>query len=475
MPARKAPPDNQPTATVSADGPPAIVPTTKVPATAIDIAAAVRAGELTPQDAVAASIRAIVAHDGRIEAFQVVRARAAADEAVAVSQRQDLATLPLAGVPVAIKDNVSVHGEPCRSGSTATSAEPRSTDHPVVQRLRDAGAVVVGLTRVPELCVFAATDSSFGITHNPWDRTRTPGGSSGGSAAAVAAGLVPVAHGNDGMGSIRIPAACCGVFGIKPGFGVVPSGVGANAWYDMAENGPLATTVRDAALLLSVMADDPALADVVEPDRPLRIAVSLRPPVTGVRADLEHLRAVVRAARRLEAAGHIVSRVDPPYPANPMPELARWFGGVSHDADGLDRSLLDPAVRGHVRIGDQVRARGLVRDEDRVARRELMAEFFSAYDLLITPVLATPPIAAARWGTRPWPRVAAANVRYAPYAAPWNMLQYPAASVPAGVHPGVGTPLAVQVVGPTGTESRILGLSAQLERLAPWRLRAPGY
>ena len=104
-----------------------------------------------------------------------------------------------------------------------------------------------------------------------------------------------------------------------------------------------------------------------------------------------------------------------------------------------------------------------------------MAEFFAAYDLLLTPVLAQPPIAAARWGTRPWPRVVAANARYAPYPAAWNIVQYPAASVPAGIHPGVGTPLAVQVVGPTGTESRILGLSAQVERIAPWRRRAPGY
>lgn len=475
MATRKSASGTEPAVTASFDGPPSIAPDVRVPRTVVDLAAAVRAGSVSPSDAVAASIRAIVAHDGRLGAFQVVRARAATNEAAAVAQRADLATLPLAGVPVAVKDNVGVTGEPCRSGSAATSAAPRAADHPVVQRLRDAGAVVVGLTRLPELGVFGATDSSFGITHNPWDRTRTSGGSSGGSAAAVAAGLVPVAHGNDGMGSIRIPAACCGVFGIKPGYGVVPSGVGTNAWYDMAENGPLATTVRDAALVLSVMADDPSLAEVVEPDRPLRIAVSLRPPVTGVRADLEHLRAVVLAARRLEAAGHVLTRVDPPYPANPTPELARWFGGASHDADGLDRSLLDPAVRAHVRLGDQVRSRGLVRDEDRQERRDLMAEFFCAYDLLLTPVLAQPPIAAARWGTRPWPRVVAANVRYAPYAAPWNMLQYPAASVPAGVHPGVGTPLAVQVVGSTGTESRILGLSAQLERLSPWRLRAPGY
>ena len=443
--------------------------------TAVGLAAQVRAGEVTPQEAVAAAIRRIVAHDGRLGAFQVVRARAASDEAVQVAGRPDLAALPLAGVPVAVKDNVAVTGEPMRSGSAATSAEPSAADHEVVRRLRAAGAVVVGLTRVPELCVFGSTDSSFGISHNPWDRSRTPGGSSGGSAAAVAAGMVPVAHGNDGLGSIRIPAACCGVFGIKPGFGVVPSGIGANSWFDMAENGPLATTVADAALVLSVLAARPELAQLAEPQRPLRIAVSLRPPVNGVRADIEHCRAVVRTARMLQAAGHTVERVDPPYPANPVPALARWAGGASFDAQGLDRALLDPAVRRHATIGDQVRSRGLVSDADRVQLRERMAEFFGSHDVLLTPVLAAPPIAASRWGTRPWARVVAANVRFAPFSAPWNLVQYPAASVPAGVHPRVGTPLSVQVVCGDGGEARILGLAAQIERLAPWRRRAPGY
>jgi amidase len=436
--------------------------------TALEIAAAVKSGALTPGDVTAAVLKAIEAGDGRLGAFQVVRADAAVAEAAELTGRADLATLPLAGVPVAVKDNVPVAGEPMRDGSASTSAEPQPADHEVVRRLRAAGAVVVGLTKVPEFCVFGATDSTFGITRNPWDLSRTPGGSSGGSAAAVAGGLVPIALGNDGLGSIRIPAACCGLFGIKPGFGVVPSGLGNNAWYDMAENGPLATTVADAALMLAVLAERPGLAEVAEPDRPLRIAVSLRSPVSGVRSDLEHLRAVVRTARRLEAAGHEISRVDPPYPANPAPALARWFGGASFDADGLDRSLFDPAVRRHVSIGDTVRRRGLVRDDDRVAFRAALAEFFASYDVLLTPVLASPPLAAVRWGERPWPKVAAANARFAPFSAPWNLAQYPAASVPAGLHPTEGTPLSVQLVAPDGGESRLLGLAAQIERLAPW-------
>ena len=244
----------------------------------------------------------------------------------------------------------------------------------------------------------------------------------------------------------------------------------------MVENGPLATTVRDAALVLSVMADDPALADVAEPERPLRIAVSLRPPVTGVRADLEHLRAVVRTARLLEPAGHVVSRVDPPYAANPVPELARWFGGASYDAEGLDRSLLDPAVRAHVRVGDQVRRRGLVKDADREARQEAMAEFFAAYDLLLTPgagpAARSRPRAGGPGRGRGWSRRTCATRRTPRRGTCCSTRRH--RSPPASIPPS-GRRWRCRWSGRRGTESRILGLSAQVERLAPWRRRAPGY
>ena len=221
--------------------------------------------------------------------------------------------------------------------------------------------------------------------------------------------MVPVAHGADGMGSIRIPAACCGLVGIKPGSGVVPAHLGPNDWYGMAENGALATTVADAALLLSVMADRPDLAAVAEPDRPLRVAVSAKPPITGVTLDVEHLRALIRTVRLLASAGHPFERADPPYPANPLPVLARWFAGASSDAEGMDRDRLDPAVRFHVGLGDQVRARNLVKDLPRDAFRTELARYFDRFDLLVTPTLAQPPIAAARWGQRAWPRTFAAQ------------------------------------------------------------------
>ncbi|WP_230209251.1 amidase [Nostocoides sp. HKS02] len=445
------------------------------PLSATQIAAGVRSGAMSAADVVAAALARISERDGRLGAFQVVRGERALAEAEALAQRSDLARLPLAGVPIAVKDNVAVEGEPLRNGSTATPDGPQQIDHPVVARLRAAGAVVVGTTRVPELCVFGATDSAFGITRNPWAPARTPGGSSGGSAAAVSSGMVPVAHAADGMGSIRIPAASCGLVGIKPGSGLVPAQLGPNDWYGMAENGPLATTVADAALMLSVMAAQPGLAEVREPDLPLRIAASTRAPILGARPQLEHVRAVVRAVRLLEGAGHEVRRVDPPYPVNPLPLLARWAAGTSQDAEGLDRSQLDRAVRFHAGLGDRVRAAGLVEDRSRERFLRQLADFFADHDILVTPTLAAPPIAAARWGERSWPRVFAANARYAPYAAPWNFAGYPAVSVPAGVHPRTGTPLAVQLVAPAGGEQLLLGVAAVLERLAPWARVAPAY
>jgi len=449
--------------------------TATAPSTATEIAAGVRSGQLSASDVVAAALDRVAGRDERIGAFQVVRPVKAGAEAAEVAGRADLARLPLAGVPIAVKDNVPVAGEPMRNGTPLTSGVQQPVDHPVVARLRAAGAVIVGITAVPELCVFAATDSPFGITHNPWDLARTPGGSSGGSAAAVAAGMVPVAHGADGMGSIRIPAACCGLVGIKPGSGVVPAHLGPNDWYGMAENGALATTVGDAALMLSVMADNAELAEVAEPDRALRIGVSTKPPVNGVRPDIEHLRAVVATVRLLEAAGHHVERVDPPYPKNPLPVLARWFGGASFDAEGLDRPRLDQAVRFHAALGDRVRAHNLVKDGDRTSFRAHLGEYFANLDVLVTPTLATPPVEAARWGQRSWPRVFAANARYAPYCAPWNYAGYPAVSVPAGVHPHARTPLAVQLVAPDGGEQLLLSVACLLERLAPWPRVAPGF
>ncbi|HET7901098.1 MAG TPA: amidase family protein [Candidatus Nanopelagicales bacterium] len=458
--------------------------TTSTDWTASAIATGVRTRQRAAVDTVREALDRLDARDGDLAAFQVVRREAALREAAAVDgaiadgAARDAGSLPLAGVPIAVKDNVPVEGEPMRSGSAATPAHPQLANHEVVRRLRHAGAVVVGITRLPELGVFGATDSVYGVTRNPWDLDRTPGGSSGGSAAAVAAGIVPVAHGNDGMGSVRIPAACTGLVGIKPGSGVVPADLGENAWFGLTENGVLSTTVADAALVLSVMADDPTIAAASDAaDGPeLRIAVSTRPPVQGVKVDVEHVRALFRAAVDLMHDGHTVERHDPSYPPSvAIGALTRWFAGTALEVDGLDESLLEPRVRTHARIGRFVIDRGLVKDGARDAWIASSTELLTTYDVLMTPVLATPPIAAKRWGDTSWAATMMSNVPFAPFAAPWNLAGFPAMSVPAGIHPEYGTPLSVQLVARPGRERTLLAVARSMERLRPWPRTAPAY
>ena len=441
--------------------------------TAAEIAAAVRGGEVTAHRAVEEALERLDERDPRLNAFQEVRAAAALREADDVDARADRDTLPLAGVPVAIKDNVAVAGEPMRAGSAGTDPAPQPRDHEVVRRLRAAGAVVVGITRMPELGVYGTTDSIFGVTRNPWDTFRTPGGSSGGSAAAVASGIVPIAHANDGMGSIRVPAACCGLVGIKPGLGVVPAGIGNGDWFGMAENGPLATTVEDAALMLSVLAGDPALAEPADPGR-LRIALSTKVPVTGTPLD-EHWAAAAReSADLLRAAGHQVTTADPPYgQALQLSEMVRWTAGTELDAREVrDRSVLAVRTRRHAALGRALLAAKLPRENGRTRWQRRAEPFFADHDLLLTPTLAQPPIRAKDWAGRGWLPNLWSNARYAPFAAPWNLAGWPAISVPAGLDPR-GLPLAVQLVGTPGSEAVLLAVAGQLEQARPWPRTAP--
>jgi amidase len=446
--------------------------------TAAQTADAVRRGDLTAVAAVTAALHRIEEHDVSIGAFQVVRAEQARAEAALVDAHPDRGSLPLAGVPIAIKDNLPVAGEPMRIGSAATDPAPQLADHEVVRRLRAAGAVVVGLTRVPELCVFGATDSVFGVTRNPWNLERTPGGSSGGSAASVAAGMVPVAHGNDGMGSIRIPAACCGLVGVKPGLGTVPADLGNGSWFGMAENGPLATTVADAALVLSVMASRPELAVVPEPDAlaALRIAVSVKAPAPLTPVDPHFVAAARATGEVLAGLGHQLRDAEPSYPTGTaLAALARWFAGAEMDARLVaDRSRLESRVTRHAAAGRlALRLRG-VRQASREAWRRKAEQFMADYDVLVTPGLAQLPIAAKRWGEGGWLASVQANARYAPFAAPWNLAGWPAMVIPAGSHPD-GMPLSVQLVGRPGSEALLLALAAQLEHQRPWALTAPSY
>jgi amidase len=439
-----------------------------MPDTATEIAAAVRAGRLTARQATEDALTRIENADSRINAFQEVRTFAALREADAVDARPDRAELPLAGVPLAIKDNVPVTGEPMRDGSKGSDPAPQQHDHEIVRRLRNAGAVVVALTRVPELCVYGHTDSAFGITRNPWDLDRTPGGSSGGSAAAVAAGMLPIAHGNDGMGSIRIPSACCGLVGLKPGSGVVPSDLGHESWFGMAENGPLATTVADAALMFSVLAGRPEFAAVTEPGE-LRIAVATNAPNPVLPLDKHWVAATRETGDLLRDAGHQVQQAKAPYGQASVPSaIVRWFAGTELDARLLaDRDELTIPVRRHAAAGRMLMRCGLPREKGRARWQQRATRFFADYDVLVTPALAQPPIRAQAWSQRGWLANVVADARYAPFAAPWNLAGWPAMAVPAGLDPR-GLPLAVQLVAPPGNEARLLSVAAQLEHLRPW-------
>jgi amidase len=453
-----------------------LVPTW-VGATAKQLARAVRRGDTSATQVVADHLDHMATADPVVSAFRVVRAGEAIAEAEKVDEQHDLANLPLAGVPVAVKENTPVAGLPTWNGSAAARTAVAEEDHEVVRRLRGAGAVVVGVTRMPELGLWALTDDADGETRNPWRTDRTPGGSSGGAAAAVAAGLVPIAHGNDGLGSVRIPAACCGLVAIKPGRGVVPCRLGVEDWFGLTEHGILATTVADAAVGLDVLAGRRP-EKLTEPSR-LRVAVSLRSPVRGVRPDAPNRDAVAAASRLLVAAGHDAVGADPVYPTGlGLRGMATWFAAAYRDIDGagLDPRALQPRTRRHAAMGRWAWNRGYVRESDRANWRDRSIGFLSdgSFDLLLTPALAAAPPRAAAWSGRSWRSNVMTCVRYAPYAAPWNMAGLPAIVVPVGVRPD-GLPVAVQLVGPPGSERLLLAVAGQFEVAAPWRRHAPGF
>lgn len=434
--------------------------------TAAEIAAGVRAGTLDPVAVTEEALRRISALDGSVGAFRVVRGADARREAAALRSRDDLARLPLAGVPVAVKDVAEITGETATHGSRARAAVPASDDHAVVRRLRAAGAIVVGVTRVPELCIWPMSDDSAGQARNPWSPAHGAGGSSGGSGAAVAAGMVPLAHGTDGMGSVRLPAAICGLVGVKPGTGVIAADDG-HAWFGMSEHGPLATTVADAALMLSVLADRPGLAEVVEPVAALRIGLALAAPL-GMPVQRPIRTAVRAAAAALADAGHRISEASPRYDL-PMAAgmAARWLAGPAEQAREFDRAALQPRTRAHVRAGELILRARLIRDSTTVRWAERAGRYFADHDVLVTPTFASTPPRARDWYRRGWLPNVATSARFAPFTGPWNLAGFPAMTVPAG-RDRAGRPIGMQLVAAPGGESTLLGLAAQFERLRPW-------
>jgi len=454
-----------------------------VGATAVEIVAAVQKGEVSPLEVVEAHLKRIEATDGRVNAFRVVRAEEVREEARALGGRGDLAELPLAGVPVAVKDNIDLAGCSTANGSAATSRDAAKADSELVGRLRAAGAMLIGKTSVPELCLWPFTESAaFGATRNPWNLDYTPGGSTGGGAAAVAAGMAPVALGADGGGSIRIPSSCCGLFGIKPGQGVVPRPVelGSN-WLGMSSFGPIATTVADATLLLDVLAGgdgyrrvgSPGMEAGREAGRRLRVGMAVKPPAAGVPVQPEVRAALEVAAEALREAGHAVTAAKPPWrQQDALPFLARFFAGVAEDSAGLPDGQLEPRTRAAARRG---RLLGRVRAVPDAVPPKLAARYaawFGDYDLLLTPTLATPPLRVGALQGKGLTATLLGVTRFIPYTPPLNLVRFPAASVPAG-RSSEGLPMGVQLAAAPGGEGLILAVAAELERLRPWPRQAP--
>jgi amidase len=458
--------------------------TTLALAGAAEQARLVRAGEVTARELVEATLARIAQLNPTLNAYRSVLAERALIEADQADGRRGAGddSRPLLGVPVAIKDDVDVAGEPTAWG-TAAHAGPVARDAEVVRRLRAAGAIVVGKTLVPELTMLPATDTTtFGSARNPYDLTRTPGGSSGGSAAAMAAGLCGVALGSDGAGSIRNPSAWTGLFGLKPTRDRVPVAPHDDAWQGLSVNGPMARRVADAALFLDATVEGAggafaAAASGRDPGA-LRIAVSTK-AVPGMmpRLGREERRAVEDTAALLRGLGHDVVERDPDYPASLWPAISlRITRGVADDVAAAmpHPERLEPRTRHIAALGRALPA-GLVR-WSRASEAEQAARLLALWDdvdVLLTPAAADGPYRAGvvgRWGTGSYILRSAERLTWMPA---WNVTGQPAASVPATLDDD-GLPVGVQLVGRHGEDERLVALAAQLEQARPWIDRRPG-
>lgn len=453
-------------------------------------------GSTTATRLVSEALARIEASQGTLNAFRHLRAAAALAEAAEADRRLAAGErLPLLGVPVAVKDDTDVAGMPTYFG--CAGERPAATaDSEAVRRLRAAGAVIVGKTNSCELGQWPFTEGpAFGATRNPWNTDHTPGGSSGGSAAAVAAGLVPAALGSDGAGSVRIPAAWTHLVGIKPQRGRISVHPHSDAFQGLTVNGPLARTVEDAALLLDAVAgahpDDPHRPPPVEgraaarrdPGR-LRIAVAWRPPLTLTRTapHPEVRRAVAALAETLAALGHHVEEARPRYGLIGLGFVPRATAGIAELAAlHPEPALLDARTRSALRTGTRLGGRVVRAARERELRqhRRIGALFQpargragSGFDVLLTPTTALPPPRIGSFdGLSAW-RTDVAITEACPYAWPWNVLGWPGINVPAGFTSD-GLPVGAQLLGPSRSEERLISLAAQLEADRRWYEHRP--
>ncbi|MGV0721986.1 amidase [Mycolicibacterium elephantis] len=436
------------------------------------------AGTITAPELLELYLDRIARIDPELRAYRIVLSDSARQEAGLAQDRLNAGErLPLLGVPIAIKDDVDVAGVTTTLGSAA-HGPACAQDAEVVRRLREAGAVIIGKTAVPEMTIWPFTETiTYGATRNPWNTDYTPGGSSGGSGAAVAAGLTAMALGSDGMGSIRIPATWCGLFGIKPQRDRVPLAPHDDAWNGLSVNGPITRTVEDAALFLDVTGGESSFVTAAATiPRPLRIALSTKvPPPLVARIGKPQRAAVDEAGALLRDLGHDVIVRDPDYPRTAIAHaLARYFKGVYDDVRALPHpERLEARTRSFARIGGLISEQRMNRI--RAAESELserIQTIFDDVDVVITPGTATRPSrigAYQRRGAVSTLTLVAARV---PFQAMFNVTGQPAAVVPWGADAN-GVPTSIQLVGRPFDEATLLSLSAQLEKARPWAQRRP--
>jgi amidase len=449
----------------------------------------IRAGEVTPTELVRMYLERIERLNPRLNAFRVVFAERALLEAEQAEARlKGGEERPLLGVPIGVKDETDVAGEINTHGTDAYT-EPAKADSEMVRRLREAGAIIIGLTLLPELAICGFTESAtYGVTRNPWDPQRSPAGSSGGSAAAVAAGLVPIASAGDGGGSIRLPAASCGLFGLKPQRGRVSLAPALEYWNGLAVMGCVSRTVLDTALWLDVVsggsqeqgAPPPPERSFVESAQTLpgklRVATSTLAPRAAAPAIVGDVvkRAVAEAGEMLTGLGHEVSRRDPDWGMVGNNITPRFLRGVAETVREVPHpERLERRTRGFGRLGsllpDALFERAL-KGRDIDARR--INAIFDSCDVLMTPVMGGTAIPIRRWEGRSALHTVLGMSRVYPFCIPWNHLGNPAMSVPMGIADD-GLPTAVQIIGPPDSEGLLLSLAAQIEAERPWAGRRP--
>ncbi|MFN8215012.1 MAG: amidase [Solirubrobacterales bacterium] len=449
----------------------------------------VREHEVSPAELVGICLDRIARLDPQLNSFRKVFAEKAMLEAEQAEARLRAGeTRPLLGVPIAIKDEVEIAGE-VRTWGTDAFDRPAKADSEVVRRLREAGAIIVGITLLPELAICGFTESAtYGVTRNPWNPQRTPAGSSGGSGAAVAAGLVPVALAGDGGGSIRLPAASCGLFGLKPQRGRVSLAPELDGWHGLAALGCLSRNVVDSALWLDVVSGGskepgappppqrPFVESAQSPPGKLRVAWSTKPPralAPPVLSD-EVAATVEEAARMLTALGHQVQQRDPDWGNVANNITPRFLRGVADSvAEVPHPDRLERRTRGFGRLGsllpEAVYQRALAgREEDALRINAIFDEF----DVLVMPVMGGTALPVRKWEGRGALYTVLGMSRFYPYCIPWNHLGNPAMSVPTGFAAD-GLPLAVQVVARPGDEATLFSLAGQLETERPWAAARP--